>query len=103
MRIHVCDGCRNKHNCRPGQASVASVDHRCAIAHRGTHTPRPMLLEKEGNDQFAKPMSAAAYGSRPSPGRRVEGFEPQITDDAKAPLPPATPAFHIAVKTLYGA
>ena len=27
---------------RPGQASVASADLRCAIAHRGTHTPRPI-------------------------------------------------------------
>jgi hypothetical protein len=24
---------------RPGQASIASADLRCAIAHRGTHTP----------------------------------------------------------------
>src|SRR5882672_5675218 len=33
----------NKNPRRPGQASIASADLRCAIAHRGTHTPRPVV------------------------------------------------------------
>jgi hypothetical protein len=42
--------------CRPGLAL------RCAIAHRGTHTPRPALLEKTDHDQHAKQLLPVVMG-----------------------------------------
>jgi hypothetical protein len=41
---------------RPG------LELRCAIAHRGTHTPQPVLLEKGSNDRRAKQQPLVVMG-----------------------------------------
>jgi len=53
---------------RPG------LELRCAIAHRGTHTPRPALLKKGDHDQPAKQLLPVVMGPGSRPGRRGYGF-----------------------------
>ena len=69
---------------RPGQAKR---ELRCAIAHRGTHNHQCLLLHRTGATSPST-SNICGYGSRRSPGRRMESL-PTRHQPQNAVYPPS--------------